>query len=309
MSKVRQCWFFFLVFLFILMILFTNRGWCQIPLYSPLLLYETALWQRLQNPGAPAFGLFPQASLYPSVYSDILALSLLTQNLGLIAGTGLNNISSAPSINPFGVQNQTYASIADTSLTPFIPLSKINSTIPGNTLTNQTSTVPQLIRNLAFIGQLPLGTLFSAGLLPSIINSGLGPFYPGAAGGLYTAAGFIPAYRINDTGITLLEKYEGAWSSTVYLGASGEIKLKELSQFETDFFADIKFKEHPIAASEGSVTGVVEGNLVTFTVYFDNACIGTFTGSGSAVYISGTYVITCFDGSYLDEGTFELEGE
>jgi len=309
MSKVRQCSVFFFVFLFILMILITNRGWCQIPLYSPFFLYETGLLQLLQNPGSPVFGILPQASFYPSVYSDILALGLLTQDLGLYARTGLNN-SVNPSINPFEAQNEIYASIADTLLSPFVPLSELNPTIPGNTLSSQTSTVSQFIRDLALIGQLQFGSLASQGFLPSFINRGLGGFYPGAAaGGLYTAAGFIPAYRINDTGITLLEKYEGAWSSTIYLGASGEIKLKELTQFETDFFADIKFKEHPIAASEGSVTGIVEGNLVTFTVYFDNACTGTFTGSGSAVYISGTYIITCFDGSYIDEGTFELEGE
>jgi len=308
MSKIRKCSVFSFVFFFILMILITNRGRGQVPRYSPFIFYETGLLQLLQNPGSPVFGIFPQASLYPSVYSDILALSLLTQNLGLYARTGLNN-SSIPPINPIEAQNEIYASIADTSISPFIPFSELNPTIPGNTLSSQSSTIPQLIRNLALIGQLPFGSLASQGFPPSLINSGLGAFYPGAAaGGLYTAAGFIPAYRINDTGITLLEKYEGAWSSTVYLGASGDIKLKELSQFETDFFADIKFKEHPIAASEGSVIGIVEGNLVTFTVYFDNACIGTFTGSGSAIYISGTYLISCFDGSYLDEGTFELEG-
>ncbi|MGA1791004.1 MAG: hypothetical protein ACMUIM_05935 [bacterium] len=310
MSKVRQCSVFFFVFLFILMILITNRVWCQIPLYSPFLFYETGLLQLLQNPVSPIFGILTQASLYPPVYSDILALSLLTQNLGLNARTGLNNGSSIQSINPFEAQNEIYASIADTLLSPFVPLSELNPTIPGNTLSSQTSTVSQFIRDLALIGQLQFGNPASQGFLPSIINSGLGTFYPRAVtGGLYTAAGFIPAYRINDTGITLLEKYEGAWSSTVYIGASGEIKLKELTQFETDFFADIKFKEHPIAASEGSVTGVVEGNLVNFTVYFDNACIGTFTGSGNAVYISGTYIISCFDGSYIDEGTFVLEGE
>ena len=312
MSKVRHSSVFFIVFLFIMMILITNRGWCQIPLYSPFLFYDTGILQLLQNPVSPAFGILSQASLYPPVFSDILALSLLTQNLGSNARTGLNNSSSIQSINPFGVQSEIYASIAASSLSPFVPLSELNPAVSANTASSPTSTVTQLIRNLALIGQLPFGSLAFQGLLPSPVNSGLGAFYPGAAaGGLYAAAavGLVPAYRINDTGITLADSYEGAWASTVYLGASGDIKLKELSQFETDFFADIKFKEHPIAATEGSVTGVVEGNLVTFTVYFDNACIGTFTGSGSAVYISGTYIITCFDGSYIDEGTFELEGE
>jgi hypothetical protein len=294
------------------MFFITNSGWGQIPLYSPFPFYETGILQLLQNPGSTIFGLLPQASLYQPVFSDILTLGLLTQSLGLNARTGLNNVSSIQSINPFGVQSEIYASIADTSLSPFVPLSELNQTIQGNTLSSQTSAVTQFVRNLALIGQLPLASIASQGFLPSPINSGLGAFYPrAAAGGLYAAAaaGLVPAYRINDTGITLAESYEGAWASTVYLGASGDIKLKELSQFETDFFADIKFKEHPIAATEGSVTGLVEGNLVTFTVYFDNACIGTFTGSGSAVYISGTFIITCFDGSYIDEGTFELEGE
>ena len=312
MSKVRHSSVFFIVFLFIMMILITNSGWCQIPLYSPFLFYDTGILQLLQNPVSSAFGILSQASLYPPVFSDILALSLLTQNLGLNSRTGLNNSSNIQSINPIEVQSEIYASIAASSLSPFVPLSELNQTIQGNTLPSPTSTVTQLARNLALIGQLPLGSLASQGFLPSFINNGLGAFYPGSAAGRFyaaAAAGLVPAYRINDTGITLLEKYEGAWSSTVYLGATGEIKLKELTQYETDFFADIKFKEHPVAASEGSVTGVVEGNLVTFTVYFDNACIGTFTGSGSAVYISGTYIITCFDGSYIDEGTFELEGE
>jgi len=294
------------------MFFITNSGWCQIPLYSPFLFNETGLLHLLQNPGATLFGIFPQASLYTPVFSDILALSLLTQNLGLNARTGLNNGSSIQSINPFGVQSEIYASIAASSLSPFVPLSEVNPAVSANTASSTTSAVTQIVRNLALIGQLPLASIASQGFLPSPINSGLGAFYPGTAAGRFyaaAAAGLVPAYRINDTGITLLEKYEGAWSSAVYLGATGEIKLKELTQYETDFFADIKFKEHPVAASEGSVTGVVEGNLVTFTVYFDNACIGTFTGSGSAVYISGTYVITCFDGSYLDEGTFELEGE
>lgn len=278
------------------------------PLYSPFLFYESGLLPLLQGTGSSGFGILPQTILYPSVYSDILGLGLLTQNPGFYARTRLNN-SSSQLINPFDAQNEIYATIAESSLSAFVPLSGLDSTVPGNTLFSQNTIVPHVIQDSALIGQLPLGTLASVGLLSALINGGLSAFNPRAAGGLYTAAGFIPAYRINDTGITLLEKYEGAWKSTVYLGASGDIKLKELSQFETDFFADIKFKEHPIAASEGSVVGVVEGNLVTFTVYFDNACTGTFTGSGSALYISGTYVITCFDGSYLDEGTFELEGE
>jgi hypothetical protein len=64
-----------------------------------------------------------------------------------------------------------------------------------------------------------------------------------------------------------------------------------------------------VASTEGSVIGIVEGNALTFTVHFDNACTGTFVGSGTSAFINGTYVINCFNGSYVDEGTFELEAE
>jgi len=89
-------------------------------------------------------------------------------------------------------------------------------------------------------------------------------------------------------------------------GASGDIKLKEVSQFETDFYTDFMFKSHPVASTAGSIIGTIEGSVVKFTVYFDNECTDTFVGSGTSAYISGTYSISCFNGAFLDEGTFEI---